>query len=74
LKWSGVIKFGGFYIEIKEGGPYLAQDGTVTEYWANRGVWPSRYDAEMALHESMKQNDRTERPAGGALPTTPKTL
>jgi hypothetical protein len=54
------IKEGGFYVEIAEGGPYLARDGSVTEYWANRGVWPSRYDAEVALHESTHGNAKAD--------------
>ncbi len=46
----------GYIIEIAEGGPWLAQDGTVTINWGERGVWHELTDAELALARSLSPN------------------
>lgn len=46
----------GYIIAIAEGGPWLAQDGTVTINWAERGIWHELSDAELALARSLSPN------------------
>ncbi len=49
------IKSQGYIIELAEGGPWLAQDLTVTPNFDERGVWHEIVDAELAMARSLEQ-------------------
>ena len=53
---SATILHQGYIIELAEGGPWLAQDLTVTINWGERGVWHDITDAELALARSLSPN------------------
>lgn len=44
-----------YYVEIAEGGPWLAQDGSVAVDWETRGLWPSKEDAAEAFMKSLEE-------------------
>jgi hypothetical protein len=42
-----------FYVEVAEGGPWLAQDITVTDDWDMRGLWATEEQAAAARYKSL---------------------
>ncbi len=44
----------GFSVELADGGPWLAQDGTVAMTYADRGAWATYEEAEAALRRSLE--------------------
>lgn len=51
---SATIKPTGFYVEVAPGGPWLAQNGTVTQLWSERGIWRTEAEAEEAIERSLQ--------------------
>ena len=39
----------GYILEVAENGPWLRQDGSVTDQWNERGVWATSAEAAAAL-------------------------
>lgn len=44
----------GYIVELAEGGPWLKLDLSVTTEWSERGVWPTKEQAEAAAEQSLK--------------------
>ncbi len=41
----------GWILEVAEHGPWFRQDGTITDVWAERGVWPNVEAAKNAMSQ-----------------------
>lgn len=49
-----------FYIEVAEGGPWLAQDLSVTNNWSLRGLWATEQQAAAARDKSLDTDQEKE--------------
>ena len=47
------IQIDEYIVEISQGGPWLAQDGSIAIDWEKRGVWTTKHEAELALSMSL---------------------
>lgn len=43
-----------YYVAVAENGPWLTQDGGVTDKWDERGLWVSEEEAAKALAKSFE--------------------
>ena len=58
-RWMGEAMNEGYYIEVAENGPWLAQDLAITSDWEKRGVWPTEEDARKAITDSLTYANET---------------
>lgn len=47
----------GYFVEVFEGGPWLAQDLSIAIEFEQRGVWPTEEAAQDAINESLRNEE-----------------
>lgn len=52
---EATIESNGWYVELAPGGPWLAQDYSVTCDFEQRGLWVTREEAQKAIDRSLKK-------------------
>lgn len=50
---SETIEIDEYIVEIAQGGPWLAQDGSIAIDWEKRGVWTTKHEAELVLSMAL---------------------
>jgi hypothetical protein len=57
---EGCQEIPGFILDVFEGSAWLRIDGTVTDNWGERGVWPTEASARAALDQFFQSNAKAE--------------